>query len=148
MGPTPAARRGERGALAGGEALPLGFLLLVVAILVITNGWAVLDARLAASAASREATRTAVEAPADPRHAGVVAGQAALTSFGYGRGDSEVIIDAPDGFGRCAPVIASVTQVIPAVRVPWIGGIGEVTVTAHHREVVDPFRNGVPEGSC
>ncbi|MGI9600480.1 MAG: hypothetical protein ACR2QE_01245 [Acidimicrobiales bacterium] len=119
-----------------------------MAVLVITNAWAVLDARLAASAASREATRSAVESEVDPHATAVRAGHRTLDAFGYGAADSSIDIAAPNGFGRCAPVTTTVSIRVPALRLPWVTGVGEVTVSAHHREVVDPYRNDVPEGGC
>src|SRR5919202_3284931 len=56
-------RRDEAGQLAGGEALPFGVLVFVFGVLLIANAWAVVDAKLAVSAAAREATRAYVEAP-------------------------------------------------------------------------------------
>ena len=52
----------ERGAVGGIEVLPLGMLVLVVGTLLVVNAWAVVDAKLAASAAAREAARAYVEA--------------------------------------------------------------------------------------
>ena len=55
------AQPGERGAIGGIEVLPIGFLLFVVGLLLVVNVWSVIDAKLAAGAAAREAARTAVE---------------------------------------------------------------------------------------
>ncbi|MDH4169279.1 MAG: hypothetical protein OEW42_06780 [Acidimicrobiia bacterium] len=148
MRPGASAKLGERAALGGGEVLPLAFLLLVVAILVITNAWAVVDARLAASAASRESTRAAVEAPTDPIGVGERAGREALAAFGRGAAEAIVEVAAPRGLGRCAPVVTTVTLLVPAFSLPWVGGIGEVSVTARHHELIDPYRNDVPDGGC
>lgn len=141
-------RRGERGALGGGEVLPLGFLLLVIALLAITNAWAVIDARMAVSSASREATRAAVETEQDPAGAAVAAAARTVSAFGYEAGAVEVVVEAPTGFGRCAPVRVTVRHRVPAFSLPGIGGIGDVTVSASHQEIVDPYRNDVPEGTC
>ncbi|MGZ4694068.1 MAG: hypothetical protein ACXWA3_10620, partial [Acidimicrobiales bacterium] len=53
-------RRDDRGQLAGIEVLPFGVLVFVVGALLITNAWAVVDAKIAVDAASREAVRTYV----------------------------------------------------------------------------------------
>jgi hypothetical protein len=47
--------------MAGIEALPFGFLVLVAGSLLLANAWAVVDAKFAASAAAREAVRVYVE---------------------------------------------------------------------------------------
>ena len=87
--------------------------------------------------AAREAARTYVESSAEAARA------AALDALGD-RDDVSVELLAPDGFRRCAPVTARVSVVVPAVALPWIGGLGETTVSARHTERVDPFRAGVP----
>ena len=53
-------RGGDRGQAGGMEVLPLGFLVLVSVTLVIANAWGVIDARMAVSAAAREAVRAYV----------------------------------------------------------------------------------------
>ncbi|MBA2283441.1 MAG: hypothetical protein H0W25_19710, partial [Acidimicrobiia bacterium] len=58
---TAAARRlhrDERGQMGGIEALPFGLLIFVVGALLVANAWAVIDAKLAVTAAAREAART------------------------------------------------------------------------------------------
>jgi hypothetical protein len=38
---------------------------------------------------------------------------------------------------------------VPALTLPWIGGFGRsITASATHTEVIDPFRDGLEEGSC
>ena len=106
---------------AGIEVLPFGLLTFVVGALLVANAWAVIDAKLAVSAAAREATRAFVEAPADT--------------------------DPLDAlFARCETVRFEASYRIPAIRVPWIGGFGDgiFTASARHSEVVDPFRDDVP----
>ena len=43
------------------EVLPFGFLMFVSVTLLLANAWAVIDAKLAVSAAAREAVRAYVE---------------------------------------------------------------------------------------
>ena len=64
MTPHRAARgRGEAGVVGGVEILPLALLVFTAGMLLVMNGWAIVDARLAVAGAAREAVRTAVEAP-------------------------------------------------------------------------------------
>jgi len=53
--------RSQRGQIGGFEVLPFGLLLFVAAMLVITNAWAVIDAKHATSSAAREGARAYVE---------------------------------------------------------------------------------------
>ena len=53
--------RGDAGQVGGFEALPFGVLIFVLGALLVTNAWAVIDAKLAATAAAREAARVYVE---------------------------------------------------------------------------------------
>ncbi len=146
-------RRDERGAVAGIEALPFGFLLFVAGILFIANIWAVVDAKLAVTEAAREATRAFVEA--DDLAAADADSRAAAfeTLVAYGRGDlARVTIDEPelDGpFARCARVTITVHYRVPALVVPWLGGLGHgIDTTASHSEVLDAYRGGLPAGTC
>ena len=64
MTPHRAARgHGEAGVVGGVEILPLALLVFTAGMLLVMNGWAIVDARLAVAGAAREAVRTAVEAP-------------------------------------------------------------------------------------
>ena len=48
--------------------------------------------------------------------------------------------------GQSGANVATVTYRVPLVAVPWIGafGGGLLTTSAKHREVVDPYRHGLP----
>ena len=59
----PVTRRDQSGQAAGLEAIVFGLLTFVVGVLLAANAWAVVDAKMAMSAAAREATRAYVEAP-------------------------------------------------------------------------------------
>jgi hypothetical protein len=139
--------QGDRGAVGGIEALPLGVLVFVVGALLVANAWAAVDAKFAVTAAAREATRTYVEA-AD--HTSGVAGadRAARDAIaGFGRDPGRLALAGPTnpaGFRRCARIVFDATYTVPAISLPWIGGFGSgVEVTATHTEVIDPFRDGV-----
>ncbi len=140
--------RGDRGAVGGIEALPFGLLLFVVGGLLVANAWAVIDAKFALTAAAREATRTYVEAP-DAATAAADADAAARAAIaGFGRDPRRVHVSVPAdpaAFTRCARVRIQVAYDVPAVPLPWIGGLGRgITVRAAHTELVDPYRDGVP----
>jgi hypothetical protein len=139
--------RDESGQVAGIEALPFALLTFVVGALVVANAWAVIDAKIAVSAAAREATRAFVEAPVDedPLTVAEVAARSAVD--GAGRDPDQLQLTLLEGtFARCETVRFEASYQIPAIRVPWLGGIGAgFTATARHAEVVDPFRTGVPE---
>ncbi len=143
-------RRDEAGQLAGGEALPFGILVFVVGVLVVANAWAVVDAKLAVSAAAREATRAYVEAPpgGDPIAAADAAARAAVD--GAGRDPVRLELTPLEAtFTRCAEVRFEARYQVPALTIPLIGGFGQGFVArATHAEIVDPYRSGVPRGEA
>jgi hypothetical protein len=139
----------------GIEALPFGILVFVVGALLVANAWAVVDAKLAVSAAAREATRHYVEAEAgdavDPERGAVDAGLAALDAHGRDPAGATIGLSGLEGrggqqgFTRCARVTFSASYEVPALTVPWIGGFGDgIDVSSRHSELVDPYRSGVP----
>ena len=142
----------DSGQVAGIEVLPFGFLIFVVGTLLLANAWAVVDAKLAVTAASREATRAYVESGDGPG-AEVAATEAARASIsGHGRDPDRVsvIIDVDGGFRRCAIVVTAVQLEVPSVVLPFIGGFGRrFEVRATHSEIVDPYRSGLGgEADC
>lgn len=139
-------RRDESGQVAGIEALPFGLLTFVVGALLVANAWAVIDAKIAVSAAAREATRALVEAPVDADPLALADAAARSAIEGGGRDPDELLLTAIEAtFARCETVRFEASYQIPAIRVPWVGGFGSgFTATARHAEVVDPYRTGVP----
>ena len=142
----------DRGQVAGIEVLPFGFLIFVVGALLLANAWAVVDAKLAVTAAAREAARTYVESPDAERAArdARAAGTAALAGQGQPADRLDLTIDGEGGFARCAAVTVIARTEVPAVGLPFIGGFGRnFEVRAEHTEIVDPFRSGLPgEADC
>jgi hypothetical protein len=140
------------GGFAGGiEVLPFGVLIFVVGSLLVANAWAVIDAKMAVTAAAREAARTYVEADdaIDGRSSAEAAARAALDGHGRDPGRSTVAIahegDAP--FARCVRVTVEVHHPVPAIVLPSVGGYGDgFDVTATHTELIDPFRDGLEAG--
>ena len=124
------------------EVLPLAVLTFIVGALVLSHAWAVVQARAEAAAGARAGARAFVEA--GPADALVSAIEAARASIDPARRDAarwDITVDGAPG--RCRPVTITVTTTIPLLRLPWIGDSGAVTVTAAHREIVDPFRRGL-----
>jgi hypothetical protein len=133
------------------EIIPFGILTFVVGALLVANAWAVIDAKMAVSAAAREATRAFVEATgADEAEASALAA-ARQAIAGFGRNPNDLDLIREGGFGRCETVRYEARYQIPAIRLPWVGGFGDgFTAAAHHAEVVDPYRTGLPvsEDGC
>jgi hypothetical protein len=135
----------ERGQVAGLEGLAFGMLLFVVGLLIVANAWGVIDAKMAAGAAAREAARTYVKAPAgtDALALGIQAGQDTLASLG--RHDPAQRVELISGsFTRCAAATFRVRVPVPLIRLPWLGSHGTgFTAVATHTEIVDPYRSGL-----
>ena len=131
---------------AGMEVLPFGLLTFVVGALLIANAWAVIDAKMAVSAAAREATRAYVEAPVDGDPLALAEAAARSAIEGAGRDPAQLVLTPLEAtFARCETVRFEASYRIPAIRLPWVGGFGEgFTASARHAEVVDPYRTGVP----
>ena len=122
-----------------------GVLVFVVGVLVIGNAWAVVDARIAAGDAAREAARAFVQAPDASRagDAADVAARDALTAEGRDPGRASITVDGT--LARCARITVSVAYPVSLVGLPWIGSPGRVlTVHASQSELVDPYRSGLP----
>lgn len=142
-------RRGEQGQVAGAEGAVFGFLVLVLGVLVVANAWAVVDAKLAASAAAREATRAFVESDGESSHRdGIDAGLRAIDA--HGREPERASVDFGESrWERCAPVTATVRYHGSLAAIPLLHNLRGFTVTARHSEVVDPYRAGLPaEPAC
>ncbi len=78
--------------MGGIEALLFGVLVLVLGTLVVANAWGVIDAKVAAAGAAREATRAFVQTPAGSDPATVA--QAAAVRAIQGQGRERVADDA------------------------------------------------------
>jgi hypothetical protein len=136
--------------------LPLGILIFAVGALVVLNLWALVDAKLAVSSASREAIRTMSESSAVED--GMVSGDAAarrvisgggrnLERFSMSWTTADGSADAPE-LSRCLRLVARASYRVPALAVPWVGALGSVEVTAASSELVDPYRDGLPGVAC
>lgn len=131
---------GDCGQAGGIEVLPFGLLIFVAGTLILVNAWATVDAKLAVTAAAREAARTYVETnPAAADGAAKRAAQEALRS--YGRSPDRLGLTHDNGdYRRCARVTFTATYPLPAVSIPFLGGLGSgVIVRARHSEIIDPY---------
>ncbi|HET6810123.1 MAG TPA: hypothetical protein VFH50_03865 [Acidimicrobiales bacterium] len=138
-------RRGQEGQVAGLEMVFFGVLVFVVGVLVIGNAWAVVDARIAAGDAAREAARAFVQSTdaAGAAAAADAAGRDALAS--EGRDARRATFDVTGTLARCARITVSVAYPVSLVGLPWVGGPGRLlTVHASQSELVDPYRSGLP----
>lgn len=139
--------RDERGMVAGAEALMLGVLVFVLGTLLVANAWAVIDAKLAVTAAAREAARTYVEA-ADVAGAATSAQAAAEAAMAaHGRTGAVALRADGDAFGRCARVTITAEYEVQLAAIPVIAASGRtLTVVGRHSEIVDPYRDAGPAG--
>ncbi|MEX1177427.1 MAG: hypothetical protein WEB09_03105 [Nitriliruptor sp.] len=148
-------RWADEDGLAGAEALIFGVLIFVVGTLLIVNAWGVIDAKMAASASAREATRVLVESPVDVAVTALATQVVADTLVGHGKDPARVVgaptITARRGIARCARIRVDVRYRVPTITLPWIGGLGSghLEVRGSHTELVDPFRSGLSgEATC
>lgn len=133
----------ERGAIGGVEGLAFGVLVFVMGTLVVSNAWLVVDAKLATSAAAREAARAYVESDSARSARSEALDAAQSTLDGHGLQALDVALDA-SSFDRCQPVRVEVSVSVPMVAVPLIGASGGTRqVASSHSEVVDPYRSGL-----
>jgi hypothetical protein len=134
--------------MAGIEAVPFGLLVFVVGALLVSNAWAVIDAKTTVAAAAREAARAFVEAPAGSDALALARAAADEAVRGAGRDPARLhLVPESADLARCRRVTFVASYAVPAVSVPWVGGYGEgFTATARHSEIVDPYRTGLPVG--
>lgn len=124
----------------------LGVLVFVAGVLIVANAWGVLDAKLAASSAAREAARAYVEAASGPDAESAAQAAALEAMQGHGRSPARTTVTLVDGsFARCQRVTFEVRYPVPMLTVPFLGSAGTgFTARARHSEVVDPYRSGIP----
>ncbi len=144
-------RLGEAGQVGGIEGVIFGVLVFVLGTMLVVNAWSVVDTKLAATSAAREAARAYVEAPSEEIATTEAPAAAKETMGGHGRDPGRVEVELLDGrFARCARVTLEVRYRVPVVAVPVLGQAGSgFTVASRHSEVVDPYRSGLQgEAAC
>ena len=121
----------ERGFVGGFEVLPFGLLVFVAGSLLFTNAWAVMDGKLAASAAAREAARVFVESTSLEAGRTAAVDTALETIDGHGRDPAraEVVWEAGPDLSRCALALAWDYRDTDAVAG---ADVVALTVTADH----------------
>lgn len=139
----------EGGQIGGVEALIFGVLIFVLGILGVATAWAVLDAKVAAASAAREAARSYVESDGSDTAWPDAAERGREAFAGHGRDPAGVDLPRPDGsFRRCGPITVTASTHLDLPRLPGIRAAARrVRVEASHTEVVDPYRAGVRQGT-
>jgi hypothetical protein len=141
--------RGDAGQVGGVEGLVFGVLIFALGTLVVANAWGVVDAKMAAGSAAREATRAFVESEASSVDAALAEADAVArrTIAGYGR-DPDKLSLVPESvtLRRCGRVTMLVEYPVPLIRLPLLGAHGEgFTASGRHSEIVDPYRAGLDD---
>ncbi|MEZ5320650.1 MAG: hypothetical protein R2698_00920 [Microthrixaceae bacterium] len=135
----------ESGQAAGLETVPMGVLVFVTGVLLAVNAWAVVDTRTGLDSAAYSYLRAYTAA--STRGEAVAAGIAAATASMGGRtATTRLRIEAPaEPFGPCLPATVTLRMTVPAVRVPFLGTLGETTVTATETDMVQPYGRARPD---
>lgn len=137
---------GDEGFAGGMDAVVVGMLVFVVALLVVANAWAVIDAKLAAEAAAREATRAYVESNHAEQAwpAAVAAAQRTIAGHGRDHRRTSVRPGAELALARCARVHIEVRHPVVLFPLSVLGRRGTVVaVVGSHVERVDAHRSGL-----
>lgn len=138
----------EQGQVGGIEGVVFGVLVFVFGTLVVANAWGVIDAKLAAGAAAREATRAFVESSSGSTDIALTEAESAARDAieGYGRDPDRLVLEPESAqLQRCAPISFRVEYPVPLLTIPLLGRYGRgFTAVGRHSEIVDPFRSGVP----
>lgn len=145
------APRDERGAIGGAEGLVFGVLLFVFGTLIVIYAWGTVDAKMAAVAAAREATRAYVESTNTATATNAAQSAAVETMRGH---DHELVgmtieteTPGPE-LARCSEVVIGVTTRVRYIAIPLLKQAARtVDVRAEHSEIVDPYRSGLPGSS-
>ena len=143
----------EEGQVGGVEGLVFGVLVFVLGTLVVANAWGVVDAKMAAGSAAREATRAFVESDATTTEEALAEAEdvARRTIAGYGRDPAKLAVVPEElALRRCARVTLRAEYPVPLIALPLFGSHGHgFTATGRHSEVVDPYRAGLQDrGAC
>jgi hypothetical protein len=139
----------EVGQVGGVEGVLFGVVVFVLGTLLVANAWAVVDAKSAASAAAREATRAFVETTATSESTALAEAELAAreTIEGYGRDPDELVVVAEAmSLRRCGRVTIRTEYPVPLLSLPVLGRHGDgFTAVGRHSELVDPFKAGLAD---
>lgn len=144
--------------------LALGFIVLISLIFMGMNAWAVIDAKVRISGASRYAVRSLVEA--DPAQIEAAAGNSSMeggpanvvtAALQVALADKPklltgiaVTVELSNGARRCSRALVTVRAKVPSFGFPHVGPLRDgFGVTTRQSEIVDPFRSGLEGiGEC
>jgi hypothetical protein len=133
----------------------LAVLVFVIGTLLVANGGAVVDAKAAAGTAAREAARTYAETPPglSPAAAWARAEERGFAAYAAAGKDPDAAqvrpVEGGGSVARCARIVVESSYRVPALTVPWVGGLGDgIVVHARHTARVDPFRSGLAGDGC
>lgn len=133
-------RRDERGSASMELTLGIALLLVPVVMLVaLLPSW--LERHAVAGLLSREAARAFVLASDDSEARAAARTVAGLIAQDHRLTAGEWSLSLDGGLAPGAVVVARTRVRVPAVTLPALGQVGGFTVTAEHREVVDPYRS-------
>ena len=145
-------RQDERGQIGGVEAVAFGVLVLVLGTLGAATAWGVVDTKVAAASAAREAARSYVESNGSDAAWDEAAARGREAFAGHGRDPSAIELPRPvTDFTRCDAVTVTASTAVDLPRLPGVRAVNRrVTVRATYTEVVDPFRSGLGRagGAC
>jgi hypothetical protein len=143
---------GDEGQVGGVEGLVFGVLVFVLGTLLVANAWGVVDAKMAAGSAAREATRAFVESDAASADAALAEADAVArrTIAGYGRDPAKLeVVAETSSRRRCARVSFRTEYPVPLISLPVFGSHGHgFTAVGRHSEIVDPYRAGLGDRSA
>ena len=139
MTPTDTADRGEAGVV----LLPLVLLAVFGFGLLGIGMWRVTETNMAVVDAARAGGRSYVESPVAVGAVGAAdrATAAAQRSASAAGIDGVDVAVAATTRERCSVVEVTVSARVPAMPLPWVGSLAETTVSATHRQVIDPHRD-------
>lgn len=136
------ARRNERGAVAGLDALLFGVLILMAGAVLVINLWSVIETRAALDAAAREYLRSytsSTDGPTAAARADLVA-RAVLDQRATPLRSVQVLGPDVTQFGPCQPTTVQLSATVPAVRLPFLVDIGGTEVNVTATELIPPHR--------
>jgi hypothetical protein len=138
--PSAGARNREDGFVATELALGIGLLVVPVALLVLTlPGWS--ERQATARVVAREVARAAARDGWCDRDRARELAATMAQNLGLDPGDLVVELGcaANTALAPGGDIEADVTVRMPAVDIPGVGGVGEWTWVARHREPIDRY---------
>ena len=116
-------RHSDRGQAAGAEMWSIGILVFVAGTLLVTNVWASVGAKSSADQIARQYIRTYSEGSSPAEALATADTVAAAVAANRNVADYRVI--PPTEFGRCRMVAVTIVIEVPAIALPFLGGLGD-----------------------